>query len=69
MTVLLVLAAAGVAYAARVIRTHDEAAPATERAAQVVRKPTKTKPVATKLAPPKTMRGVHVTMALASIPG
>ena len=66
-TVPLVLVAAGVAYAARVVRAEDEAAPRTERAAQIVRQAPKQ--VVKPLTPPKTMRGVHVTMALASIPG
>jgi hypothetical protein len=66
-TVLLVLVAAGVAYAGRVIRAEREAAQPPERAAQIVRQAPRqvVKPV----APPETIRGVHVTMALASIPG
>jgi hypothetical protein len=66
-TVLLVLVAAAVAYAGRVIRAEREAAQPAERAAQIVRQAPKqvVKPV----APPKTIRGVHVTMALASLPG
>jgi hypothetical protein len=66
-TVLLVLVAAAVAYAGRVIRAEREAAQPPERAAQIVRQAPKqvVKPV----APPETIRGVHVTMALASIRG
>jgi hypothetical protein len=65
--VLLVLAAAAVAYAARVVRDERAAARPTERV-NVVR-PAPAKTVAQALKPPKTIRGVHVTMALASIPG
>jgi hypothetical protein len=65
-TVVLVLLAAAVAYAARTIPDERETARAAERVnvvrAQPVRK-------AIPLQPPKTIRGVHVTMALASIPG
>ncbi len=63
---MLVLLAAAVAYAARVTRAEREAATQPERAAQIVsRAPQVAKP----LQPPKTIRGIHVTMGLASIPG
>jgi hypothetical protein len=63
----LVLAAAAVAYAARLIRADEQAAKQPERAAAIAQQGTKQ--VVKPLAPPKVMRGVHVTMALASIPG
>jgi hypothetical protein len=64
--VLLVLMAAAVAYAARTIREEGETAQPAERV-NVVRPQVAREPKA--LQPPKTIRGVHVTMALASIPG
>jgi hypothetical protein len=70
-TVTLVLLSAAVAYAARVIRDDEQAASEPVRAAKVVPPAQKAKqPVAAKpMQPPKVVRGVHVTMALASIPG
>jgi hypothetical protein len=65
--VSLVLASAAVAYAARVIRVDEQAAKQPERAAVIAQQGAKQ--VVKPLAPPKVMRGVHVTMALASIPG
>jgi hypothetical protein len=67
VVVFLVLAAAAVAYAARIIRADEEAARLPERAAVIARQGEKQ--VVKPIAPPKVMRGVHVTMALASIPG
>jgi hypothetical protein len=64
--VLLVLLAAAVAYAARTVREKDEAAQSAERVNVVGPQPAR-RPTA--LQPPKVIRGVHVTMALASIPG
>jgi hypothetical protein len=64
--VLLVLMAAAVAYAARTVREKDEAAQSAERVNVVGPQPAR-RPTA--LQPPKVIRGVHVTMALASIPG
>ena len=59
--------AAGVAYAARVIQADEQAAQPPERVAKAASQGAEqvVKPV----SPPKVMRGVHVTMALASIPG
>ena len=66
--VVLVLMAGGVAYAAQVARNRGtETAKTPERVKQVV--PEASKQVIKPLSPPKTIRGVHVTMALASIPG
>jgi hypothetical protein len=67
VVVALVLASAAVAYAARVIRADEQAAKQPEPAAVIARQATKQ--VVKPLEPPKVMRGVHVTMALASIPG
>jgi hypothetical protein len=67
IVVTLVLASAAVAYAARVIRADEQAAKQPERAAVIAQQATKQ--VVKPLEPPKVMRGVHVTMALASIPG
>jgi hypothetical protein len=67
VVVSLVLASAAVAYAARVIRADEQAAKQPERAAVIAQQGTRQ--VVKPLAPPKVMRGVHVTMALASIPG
>ena len=65
---VLVLMAGGVAYAAQVARDRGaEAAKTPERVKQVV--PEASTQVIKPLSPPKTIRGVHVTMALASIPG
>jgi hypothetical protein len=64
--VLVVLMAAAVAYAARTIRDEDAAAAPPERVNVVRAAPTRD---ARPLRAPKTIRGVHVTMALASIPG
>jgi hypothetical protein len=64
---LLVLVSAAVAYAARVIREDEEASRTPERARAIARQGEKQ--VVKPLAPPEVMRGVHVTMALASIPG
>ena len=64
---VLVLIAGGVAYAAQVARDRGVTAKTPERVKQVV--PEASEQVIKPLAPPKTMRGVHVTMALASIPG
>jgi hypothetical protein len=65
--VFAVLAAAALAYTARIVRDDEQAAKQPERAAAVaVQGP---KQVIKPLEPPKVMRGVHVTMALASIPG
>jgi hypothetical protein len=63
----LVVIAGGVAYAAQVARDRGEAARTPERVKQVVAEGPKQ--VVKPLATPKTIRGVHVTMALASIPG
>lgn len=66
--VVLVLIAGGVAYAAQVARNRGtETAKTPERVKQVV--PEASTQVVKPLSPPKTIRGVHVTMALASIPG
>ncbi len=66
--VVLVLIAGGVAYAAQVARDRGaETAKTPERVKQVV--PEASTQVIKPLSPPKTIRGVHVTMALASIPG
>ena len=66
--VVLVLMAGGVAYAAQVARDRGaETAKTPERVKQVV--PDASTQVVKPLSPPKTIRGVHVTMALASIPG
>ena len=66
---LLVLLAGGVAYAAQVARNRGPATTKTpERVKQVVPDDA-SKQVVKPLTPPKTIRGVHVTMALASIPG
>ena len=66
--VVLVLMAGGVAYAAQVARNRGtESAKTPERVKQVV--PDASTQVIKPLSPPKTIRGVHVTMALASIPG
>ncbi len=66
--VVLVLMAGGVAYAAQVARNRGtETAKTPERVKQVV--PEASTQVIKPLSPPKTIRGVHVTMALASIPG
>jgi hypothetical protein len=60
--------AGGVAYAAQVARNRGtETAKTPERVKQVV--PEASTQVVKPLSPPKTIRGVHVTMALASIPG
>jgi hypothetical protein len=67
VTVFLVVAAAAVAYAARVITAREETAKEPERAAVITVK--REEQVVKPLAPPNVMRGVHVTMALASIPG
>jgi len=67
MTVSIVMAAAAVAYAARVIREDEQAVTQPQRAADIVRRP---KPAAARpMEPPTVIRGVHVTMALASLPG
>ncbi len=66
--VVLVLIAGGVAYAAQVARDRGaETAKTPERVKQVV--PEASTQVIKPLSPPKTIRGVHVTMGLASIPG
>jgi hypothetical protein len=65
VTVVLVLCAAGVAYAARTISDRQKPGGPTERV-NVAQGPTQG---ISPLKPPKTIRGVHVTMALASIPG
>ncbi|HEV8686906.1 MAG TPA: putative glycoside hydrolase [Gaiellaceae bacterium] len=65
VTVVLVLCAAGVAYAARTISDRQKSGGPTERV-NVAQGPTQG---VSPLKPPKTMRGVHVTMALASTPG
>ena len=65
--VVLVFGAAALAYAARVIDARHETAAPPERAAKIVRQGPKQ--VVKPLSPPKTIRGVHVTMALASLPG
>ena len=66
--VVLVLMAGGVAYAAQVGRDRGaQTAKTPERVKQVV--PDASTQVVKPLSPPKTIRGVHVTMALASIPG
>jgi len=65
--VVLVSIAGGVAYAAQVARDRGEAAKTPERVKQVVAQGPNQ--VVRPMAAPKTMRGVHVTMALASIPG
>jgi hypothetical protein len=64
---LLVVLAAVVAYAAHVITAEGQAAKPPVRAAQIVEQAKKN--VVKPMQPPKIMRGVHVTMALASIPG
>ena len=66
VTLVLVLCASGVAYAARTITDRQATAPP-QRASKIVEQGPKQ--VVKPLAPPQTMRGVHVTMALASIPG
>jgi hypothetical protein len=65
--VFVVLVSAALAYTARVVRDDEQAAKQPERAAAIAEQGSHqaVKP----LAPPKVMRGVHVTMALASIPG
>jgi hypothetical protein len=63
VTLVLVLCAAGVAYAARTITDRQGSGPPVR--VKVQEQPNVVKP----LTPPTTMRGVHVTMALASIPG
>jgi hypothetical protein len=66
-TAVLVVLAAVVAYAAHVITAEGRAAKPPVRASQIVEQATKN--VVKPMQPPKIMRGVHVTMALASIPG
>jgi hypothetical protein len=63
VTLVLVLGAAGVAYAARSISDRQTPGGPAEQVKIVAPK------VQPRLAPPQTIRGVHVTMALASIPG
>ncbi len=65
---LVVLLAGAVAYAARVTRAEQEAAQPVEPAAQIERR-APAPAVVQRVAPPEVIRGVHVTMALASIPG
>jgi hypothetical protein len=65
--VFAVLAAAALAYTARIVRDDEQAAKQPERAAAIAAQGPKQ--VIKPLEPPKVMRGVHVTMALASIPG
>jgi hypothetical protein len=65
--VFVVLVAAALAYTARIVRDDEQAAKQPERAAAIAEQGPKQ--VVKPLAPPKVMRGVHVTMALASIPG
>jgi hypothetical protein len=64
VTVVLVVCAAGVAYAARTITDRESSRAAPERV-KIVERPKAEK----RLPAPKTIRGIHVTMALASIPG
>jgi len=64
VTLVLVLCAAAVAYAARTITDRQASGPPVRVKVQEV-----PKQVVKPLTPPTTMRGVHVTMALASIPG
>jgi hypothetical protein len=65
VTVVLVLCAASVAYAARTITDRQSSSGPPERVKIVDQRPKAEK----KFVPPDTIRGVHVTMALASIPG
>jgi hypothetical protein len=65
--VFVVLVAAALAYTARIVRDDEQAAKQPERAAAIAEQGSEQ--VVKPLAPPKVMRGVHVTMALASIPG
>jgi hypothetical protein len=65
---LVVVLAGAVAYAARITRAEQEAARPAEPAAQIERRAPEPA-VVQRVAPPEVMRGVHVTMALASIPG
>jgi hypothetical protein len=65
---VLVLLAIGVAYAASVIREGEQAAQQPERVSQAQARQGVAQ-VVKPLAPPAVIRGVHVTMALASIPG
>jgi hypothetical protein len=64
VTLVLVLCAAGVAYAAQSITDRQASGPPVR-----VRVQEGPRQVVKPLTPPKTIRGVHVTMALASIPG
>jgi hypothetical protein len=65
VTVVLVLCASAVAYAARTITDRESSRAAPVRVKIVDQRPE----LAKRVLPPRTIRGVHVTMALASIPG
>ena len=60
--------AIGVAYSARMVQDDEQAARQPERVSEATAK-AGVQQVVKPLSPPKVMRGVHVTMALASIPG